>query len=78
VIDRLGTLIVGSGLFWVGRWEQGKLLYKVDSRNIVRERVDEYWDQLLRIAAGESAAPLPLVTRETAILEPDPRRVIDI
>lgn len=68
------ALIEENGYFWLGRWEKDRWKYSITLTSIVRDRVDERWDDLLAVALGEkSANVLPRVTEKSGIPEPKPR-----
>lgn len=72
------ALIEETGYFWRGRWEKDNWKYSVSLETIIRERVDEYWDEILAIAAGEKEPNnLPEVSQKSAKPEPDDHQDID-
>ncbi len=69
------ALIEENGYFWLGRWEKDQWKYSTNFSSVVRERVDDCWDDLLAVALGEkSLEVLPKVTEKTAKLEPEDER----
>lgn len=51
--QHIWALIEENGHFWRGRWLGNDWDFKVSLDSIVRERVDEHWEDLLAVAAGE-------------------------
>ncbi len=67
------ALIEENGYFWLGKWEKGRWRYSTTLGSIVRDRVDEHWDDLLAVALGEKPSDdLPKVTEKTGKPEPKP------
>lgn len=48
------ALIEENGHFWRGHWKGDKWVFYVDLDSIIRERVDECWEDILAVAAGEA------------------------
>ncbi|MFW2545592.1 hypothetical protein ACN2XU_23450 [Primorskyibacter sp. 2E107] len=72
------SLIEENGYFWLGRWEKEKWKYSIGLNKIIRERVDEYWDDILAVAAGEkNNEALPVISQKSAKPEPEEPRDID-
>ncbi|CUH82415.1 hypothetical protein [Tropicibacter naphthalenivorans] len=70
------ALIEENGYFWLGRWEKERWKFSTDLGSIVRDRVDECWDDLLAVAVGEKSADvLPKVTEKSG--KPEHKRDID-
>jgi len=70
------ALIEENGYFWLGRWEKDRWKYSTTLGSIIRDRVDELWDELLAVALGEKSADvLPKVTEKSG--KPEPKQDID-
>lgn len=76
--QHIWSVIEENGYFWLGRWEKQKWKYNVDLEKIIRERVDEYWEDILAVAAGEKDLNvLPVVSQKSAKQEPEEPRPFD-
>lgn len=51
--QHIWALIEENGYFWRGRWRDSDWEYSVTLDSIVRERVDEHWEDLVAVAMGE-------------------------
>ena len=65
-----------NGYFWLGKWEKGRWKYNANLHSVVRDRVDEHWDDLLAVALGDKRADvLPKVTEKSG--KPELKRDLD-
>lgn len=63
-------LIRENGYFWRGRWKDDDWNWKCEEQALVRERVDEYWEQLEAAASGDAdKGVLPQVGKESGTPE---------
>lgn len=70
------ALVEENGYFWLGGWEKERWKFSTNLGSIIRDRVDEYWDDLLAVALGEKSVDvLPRVTEKSG--KPEPKRDID-
>ncbi len=51
--QHIWALIEENGYFWRGRWKGNVWDYQVSLDDIIRDRIDEHWEGLLAVAAGE-------------------------
>lgn len=51
--QHIWALIEENGYFWRGNWGRDVWRYHVSLENIIRDRVDEHWNDLLAVAVGE-------------------------
>jgi len=51
--QHIWALIEENGHFWRGRWRRNDWLFDVNLDSIVRERVDECWEDLVAVATGD-------------------------
>lgn len=51
--QHIWALIEENGYFWRGRWKGDVWQYEVTLQSIIRDRVDQHWESLLEVAAGE-------------------------
>lgn len=51
--QHIWALIEENGHFWRGHWRGNDWVFEVNLDSIVRERVDEYWEDILAVAAGD-------------------------
>lgn len=51
--QHIWALIEENGHFWRGRWRGNDWDFNISLDTIVRERVDEYWEDLVAVAMGE-------------------------
>ena len=51
--QHIWALIEENGHFWRGRWRRDTWDFNVNLESIVRERVDEHWENLVAVAVGE-------------------------
>lgn len=54
--QQVWALIEENGFFWRGQWKGGVWRFEVCLEGITRDRVDEYWEDLLAVAVGEKTA----------------------
>jgi len=54
--QQVWALIEENGYFWRGQWRSDVWRFDTYLGSIIRDRVDEHWDDLLAVAAGEKAA----------------------
>ncbi|GGH39909.1 hypothetical protein [Cribrihabitans marinus] len=51
--QHIWALIEENGFFWRGQWRGDVWRYQVSLDDIIRDRVDKYWEDLLAVATGE-------------------------
>ncbi|MCE8525713.1 hypothetical protein KBY23_10590 [Ruegeria pomeroyi] len=51
--QQIWALIEENGYFWRGRWNGNDWQYNSNLGSIIRDRVDDHWDDLLAVATGE-------------------------
>ena len=54
--QQIWALIEENGHFWRGRWMGDDWVFKVSLNSIIRDRVDDSWEDLLAVASGEKPA----------------------
>lgn len=56
--QEIWSTISENGYFWRGRWiddgDGTRWVWSPKSANIIRERVEEHWDEIVRVATGEA------------------------
>lgn len=71
--QHIWALIEENGYFWLGKWENDRWKYSTNLESIIRNRVDEHWDDLLAVALGDKNSDvLPKVTEKSG--KPSPQR----
>ena len=74
--QHIWALIEENGYFWMGTWEKDRWKYSPTLTSIIRDRVDERWDDLLAVALGEESSDiLPKVTKKSG--KPEPEQEMD-
>lgn len=64
-----------TGYFWLGRWTGETWNWSCDETSLIRERVDEVWETILAVAAGDKDRDsLPKLVKKTAVLAPTPEK----
>lgn len=53
--QEIWSLIEENGHFWRGNWRNDKWVFHVCLDDIIRERVDEHWENLIAVASGDKA-----------------------
>jgi hypothetical protein len=51
--QEIWSLIEENGIFWRGRWTNIGWKWDMELGSIIRDRVDEHWDDLVAVAQGE-------------------------
>jgi len=70
--QQIWALIEENGHFWSGRWIGDDWEFKISLGTIVRERVDEYWEDLVAVAIGEKKPEvLPSVGKQPSSRDND-------